>query len=476
MTNRIRADICIIGAGSGGLSLAAGAAQLGRKVVLIERHRMGGDCLNFGCVPSKALIAAAGHAHAARRAPEFGIRTGEPATDFPAVMRHVQDVIAAIEPNDSVERFEKLGVRVIRADARFTGPAEIEAGADRISASYFVIATGSQAFRPPIPGLETTPFLTNETVFGNTTLPGHLVIIGGGPIGMEMAQAHRRLGARVTLLEGRTVMPKDDPEAVALVRERLIAEGIDIRENATVTAVAGSAGEVSVTITQQGRQETIGGSHLLLAAGRTPNISGLNLEAAGVRYTPKGIDVDAGLQTSNRRIFAIGDVAGGPQFTHVAGYHAGLLVRRLLFKTSAKVDYAALPWCTYTDPELAQAGMTEQQARARGLPVRITRWPLHDNDRAQAMRETHGFAKVVVVRGRPVGATIVGPHAGELILPWVMAISQKTKLSAVASLIAPYPTLAEVSKRAAGAYFTPTLFSRTTRAVVKILSLFNPRP
>jgi len=476
MTYRIRADICIIGAGSGGLSLAAGAAQLGRKVVLIERHRMGGDCLNFGCVPSKALIAAAGHAHAARRAPEFGIRTGEPATDFPAVMRHVQDVIAAIEPNDSVERFEKLGVRVIRADARFTGPAEIEAGADRISASYFVIATGSQALRPPIPGLETTPFLTNETVFANTTLPGHLVIIGGGPIGMEMAQAHRRLGARVTLLEGRTVMPKDDPEAVALVRERLIAEGIDIRENATVTAVSGSAGEVSVTITQQGRQETIGGSHLLLAAGRTPNISGLNLEAAGVRYTPKGIDVDAGLQTSNRRIFAIGDVAGGPQFTHVAGYHAGLLVRRLLFKTSAKVDYAALPWCTYTDPELAQAGMTEQQARARGLPVRITRWPLHDNDRAQAMRETHGFAKVVVVRGRPVGATIVGPHAGELILPWVMTISQKTKLSAVASLIAPYPTLAEVSKRAAGAYFTPTLFSRTTRAVVKILSLFNPRP
>jgi pyruvate/2-oxoglutarate dehydrogenase complex dihydrolipoamide dehydrogenase (E3) component len=293
---------------------------------------------------------------------------------------------------------------------------------------------------------------------------------------MEMAQAHRRLGARVTLLEGRTVMPKDDAEAVAIIRKRLLAEGIDIRENATVSAVAGTQGDISVTVTSKGSEETIRGTHLLLAAGRTPNISGLNLEAAGVRYTPKGIEVDAGLQTSNRRVFAIGDVAGGPQFTHVAGYHAGLLVRRLLFKAPAKVDYASLPWCTYTDPELAQAGLTEQQAREKGLAVSITRWPLHDNDRAQATRETEGFAKIVVVRGRPVGATIVGPHAGELILPWVLAISQKTKLSAIASLIAPYPTLAEISKRAAGACFTPTLFSRTTRAVVKIMSLFNPRP
>ncbi|MFN9161285.1 MAG: dihydrolipoyl dehydrogenase family protein [Alphaproteobacteria bacterium] len=476
MTNRIRADICIIGAGSGGLSLAAGAAQLGRKVVLIERHRMGGDCLNYGCVPSKALIAAAAHAESARRGPAFGIHTGDPAVDFPAVMRHVKDVIAAIEPNDSVERFEKLGVHVIRAEARFTGPAEVEAGKDRISASYFVIATGSSAFRPPIPGLATTPCLTNETVFDNTVLPGHLVIIGGGPIGMEMAQAHRRLGARVTLLEGRTVMPKDDAEAVAIIRKRLVAEGIDIRENATVSAVAGTQGDISVTVSSKGSEETIRGTHLLLAAGRTPNISGLNLEAAGVRYTPKGIEVDTGLQTSNRRVFAIGDVAGGPQFTHVAGYHAGLLVRRLRFTAPAKVDYASLPWCTYTDPELAQAGLTEQQAREKGLAVSITRWPLHDNDRAQATRETEGFAKIVVVRGRPVGATIVGPHAGELILPWVLAISQKTKLSAIASLIAPYPTLAEISKRAAGAYFTPTLFSRTTRAVVKIMSLFNPRP
>jgi pyruvate/2-oxoglutarate dehydrogenase complex dihydrolipoamide dehydrogenase (E3) component len=476
MTSPIRADLCIIGAGSGGLSLAAGAAQLGRKVVLIERHLMGGDCLNFGCVPSKALIAAAAHADAARKGQAFGITTSEPGVDFPSVMRHVRQVIAAIEPNDSVERFEKLGVRVIKGEARFTGPAEIEAAGLRIRASYFVIATGSRAFKPAIPGLADTPFLTNETVFDNTTLPQHLLVIGGGPIGVEMAQAHRRLGASVTLLEGRTLMPKDDPDAVKVVREALIADGVDIRENTTVTAIARAGESIAVTISINGKSETLAGSHLLLAAGRRPNVEGLNLEAAGVRYTQQGIEVDTGLRTSNSRIFAIGDVAGGPQFTHVAGYHAGLLVRRLLFKTPAKVDYASLPWCTYTDPELAQAGMTEQQARAKGLPVRIARWPLHDNDRAQASRETRGFAKIVIVRGRPVGATIVGAHAGELILPWVMAISQKMKLSAIAGLIVPYPTLTEVSKRAAGAYFTPTLFSRTTRAVVKILSLFNPRP
>jgi len=476
MTTLIQADICIIGAGSGGLSLAAGAAQLGRKVVLIERHLMGGDCLNFGCVPSKALIAAAAHAEAARKGPAFGVSTGQISVDFPAVMRHVKQVIAAIEPNDSVERFEKLGVRVIKGEARFTGPTEVEAAGLRIRASYFVIATGSQALRPPIPGLADAPVLTNETIFDNKELPEHLLVIGGGPIGVEMAQAHRRLGARVTLLEGRTLMPKDDPEAVQVIREALIHNGVDIRENATVTAVARQTQGVAVTISTNGKSETLEGSHLLVAAGRKPNVEGLNLEAAGVRYTQKGIEIDPGLRTSNSRIFAIGDVAGGPQFTHVAGYHAGLLVRRLLFKTPAKVDYASLPWCTYTDPGLAQAGMTEHQARAKGLPIRIARWPLHDNDRAQASRKTQGFAKIVIVRGRPVGATIVGAHAGELILPWVMAISQKMKLSAIAGLIVPYPTLAEVSKRAAGTYFTPALFSRTTRAVVKILSLFNPRP
>jgi pyruvate/2-oxoglutarate dehydrogenase complex dihydrolipoamide dehydrogenase (E3) component len=473
MAEAIKADICIIGAGSGGLSVAAGAAQLGRKVVLIERHKMGGDCLNYGCVPSKSLLAAAKHAHAVRRAAEFGVDAGEPKTDFPRVMKHVHDVIAAIEPNDSVERFEKLGVKVIKASARFTGPDEVEADGQRIVAKRYVIATGSSPLKPPIPGLEQTPYFTNETIFENRALPGHLIVIGGGPIGLELAQAHRRLGARVTVLEAKNILPKDDPEAAAIVRQSLERDGVVIRENAAVTAVAKMDGGVAVTISRNGESEAVAGSHLLLAVGRAANVEGMGLEAAGVKFSRKGVEVDGGLRTSNAKVFAVGDVAGGLQFTHVAGYHAGLIIRRLLFKVPVKTNTAAIPWATYTDPELAHVGFTEALAKAQGMSVTVSRWPLHDNDRAQAERETHGLAKIVVEKGRVVGATIVAPHAGDLILPWVMAISQRTKMSAMAGLVAAYPTLGEISKRAAGAYFTPTLFSARTRLVVKILSWFG---
>lgn len=475
MAALIKADICIIGAGSGGLSVAAGAAQLGQKVVLIERHKMGGDCLNYGCVPSKSLIAAASHAQAVRRAPLFGVDAGEPKVDYARVMRHVQEVIAAIEPNDSVERFEKLGVRVIKGSARFVGAHEVDVDGQRISARYFVVATGSSALKPPIPGLDQTPYFTNETLFDNTVLPEHLIVIGGGPIGIELAQAHRRLGARVTVLEAQQILPKDDVEAVAIVREALTKDGVVIREGAAVTAVSKADGGVAVTITRNGQSEVVAGSHLLLAVGRAASVEGLNLEAAGVKYSKKGIEVDAGLRTSNSRIYAIGDVAGGLQFTHVAGYHAGIIIRRLLFKVPAKADMTAMPWCTYTDPELAHVGLTEAQARAKGLSVTVARWPLHDNDRAQAERETHGLAKIVVDGGRVVGATVVAPHAGDLIMPWVMAVGQKMKVSSVAGFVAAYPTIGEISKRAAGAYFTPTLFSARTRGLIKILSWFGPR-
>ena len=474
MNKKIKADLCIIGAGSGGLSVAAGAAQLGRKVVLIERHKMGGDCLNYGCVPSKAMIAAAEHAHHVRRAEHFGVNAQIKDVDFPAVIKHVRSVIAAIEPNDSVERFEKLGVHVIKADARFSSPNTIEAGENSITADNVVIATGSTALRPPIPGLSETPYFTNETIFENETLPQHLVVIGGGPIGLELAQAHRRLGAQVTVLEARAIMPKDDPEAVAVVRKSLEADGIAIFENAVVTRVERSGAGIKVTTTEAGQPKAYTGSHLLLAAGRKPNVEGLNLEAAGVRYSPKGIEINHELQTSNRKVYAIGDVSGGPQFTHVASYHAGLIIRRILFKMPVKADYSAIPWCTYTDPELAQVGLTDVQAKDRGMKFSIARWPLHDNDRAQAERETEGFAKIVVVNGRPVGATIVGRKAGELILPWVLCIGQKLKMSALAGTVAPYPTLSEVSKRAASSYFTPALFSPRTRRVVNLLSYLNP--
>lgn len=470
MAERLGADICVIGAGSGGLALAAGAAQLGRRVVLIERHKMGGDCLNFGCVPSKSLIAAAHHAHAVRRAQAFGIDTSEPKTNFARVMQHVHGVIAAIEPNDSVERFEKLGVKVIKAHAQFVGDREVEAGAYRVTARYFVLATGSSPLKPPIPGLDQTPYLTNETVFDNNVLPKHLIVIGGGPIGVEMAQAHRRLGARVTLIEARRIMPKDDPEAVAVVRGSLLRDGVVILEDSAVTWVGPDPNGVAVTVSREGKSEVIFGSHMLLAAGRAPNVEGLGLDVAGIKYSRRGIAVDSGLRTSNSRVFAIGDVTGGLQFTHVAGHHAGLLIRRLLFKLPIKLDSAAIPWCTYTDPELAHVGLNETQAREQGLRVSVARWPLHENDRAQAERNTEGFAKVVAANGRAVGATIVAPHGGDLILPWVLAISQRTKLSAMAGLVAPYPTMSEASKRAAGAYFTPQLFSARTRTLVRALS------
>jgi pyruvate/2-oxoglutarate dehydrogenase complex dihydrolipoamide dehydrogenase (E3) component len=359
---------------------------------------------------------------------------------------------------------------VIKAAAKFVSANEVEAGDDRIVARHFVIATGSSPAKPPIPGLAETPHFTNETVFDNTVLPEHLIIIGGGAIGLEMAQAHRRLGSRVTVLEAFRMMPKDDPEAVAIVRKALEDEGVVIREGAAVTAVSKMDGGVAVTISRNGQSEAIAGSHLLLAAGRAPNVDGLNLEAAGIKYSRKGIEVDGSLRTTNRRVSAIGDVAGGLQFTHVAGYHAGLIIRRVLFKVPVKTDSSAIPWCTYTDPELAHVGLTEAQAKEKGIAHSVTRWPLHENDRAQAERELHGLAKIVVSRGRPIGATIVAPHAGDLILPWVMAIGQKMKMSAVAGMVAAYPTFSEISKRAASAYFTPTLFSARTKTVVKLLS------
>jgi pyruvate/2-oxoglutarate dehydrogenase complex dihydrolipoamide dehydrogenase (E3) component len=474
--NPLDIDICVIGAGSAGLSVAAGAAQLGASTVLIENHRMGGDCLNTGCVPSKALLASAKAARRWRSDGALGVNYAPPAVDFAAVSRHVHEVIAAIAPNDSVERFEGLGVKVIHGTARFTGPGEIVVGDTRIRARRFVVATGSKPAVPPIPGLDQAPYFTNETIFENQELPRHLIVIGGGPIGIEMAQAHRGLGSEVTVLEAAGMLAKDDPELVDMLRERLTREGIAIREGAMIARIEHSQGEVAAVLaTADGGEERIAGSHLLVATGRRATVSGLDLEKAGIAYSPKGIAVDARLRTTNRKIFAIGDVAGGPQFTHVAGYHAGIVIRNALFRQPAKVDYRALPWVTYTDPELAQAGLTEAEARAaHGDDVVVLRWPYHENDRAQAERETFGLVKAVTTRsGKILGATILGAHAGELIQLWVLAIGQGLNIKAIAAMIAPYPTLGEVSKRAAGSFFTPKLFSPRTRKLVRFLSRFG---
>ena len=471
----LRADLCVIGAGSGGLSVAAGAVQMGASVVLIEKHRMGGDCLNTGCVPSKALLAAAHAAHAARSGGPFGIGAHEAAVDFRRVHAHVHGVIAAIAPHDSVERFERLGVTVIQAAARFAGAAEVEAGGQRIRARRFVVATGSSPAVPPVPGLAGLPFLTNETVFALAERPDHLLVLGGGPIGVEMAQAFRRLGAGVTLVERGAILPKDEPEAVGIVRARLLREGVALREGVEVAAARRAAEGIELELRGEGGAATLRGSHLLVAAGRRPNLAGLGLEAAGIAATARGITVDARLRTSNRRAFAVGDVAGGPQFTHVAGYHAGIVIRNALFGLPAKVDYAALPWVTYVDPELAHVGLTEATAREAGHQVTILLQPLSGNDRAQAERETEGLVKVVLGRrGRILGATIVAPRAGEMIGIWGLAIQRRLSIGAIASSLAPYPTLSEASKRAAGAFYTPTLYGPRTRRLVGLIQRLLP--
>jgi len=470
MVETIETDICVIGGGSGGLSVAAGASQMGARTVLIEKGKMGGDCLNYGCVPSKALIAAGHAAHMFRSSARFGIGAQEPAVDFRGVHDHVHGVIAAIAPNDSVARFEGLGVNVIQAAARFTGPDTVEANGTTIKAKYFIVATGSSAGVPPIPGLDTVPYLTNETVFDLTERPDHLIVIGGGPIGSELAQAHRRLGAHVTVLEMFSVLGKDDPEVTEVVKRRMRAEGIELCEGIKIEKISPDGHDIAVDIEQDGSTRSVVGSHLLVAAGRSANVDGLNLEAAGVTYSKKGIEVDARLRSTNKHIFAIGDVAGSYQFTHIAGYHAGIVIRNALFKLPAKVDYHAVPWVTYTDPEIAHVGMTEEQAKKEHGDIRVLRFALDENDRAQAERETDGLIKVVTdKRGRVLGASIAGARAGELLLPWVLAVDQKMKIGKMAGAIAPYPTLSEISKRAAGSYFVPTLFSERTRKIVRFL-------
>lgn len=468
---RIKTDILVIGAGSGGLSVAAGAAQMGADVTLLEGHLMGGDCLNFGCVPSKALLAAGHKAHETAQS-AFGIAGHPPEPDFAGAKAHVRATIDHIAPVDSQERFEGFGVRVIRAFGRFVGEREVEAGGQIIRARRIVIATGSRPFVPPIPGLEDVPYFTNETIFEERNRPDHLIVIGGGPIGMEMAQAHRRLGSRVTVVEGARALGKDDPEAAAFVLARLRGEGIEIVEGAQVSAVSGKAGAIAVE-TEDGQR--IEGSHLLIAVGRQANVDKLDLEKAGVDYTRKGITVDAGLRSTNSRVYAVGDVAGGLQFTHVAGYHAGVVIRPMLFGLPSKAKTDHIPWATYTDPELAQVGLTEAQARdAHGDKLFVARADYEHNDRAIATGQNAGFVKVMVVGGKPVGATIVGPQAGELIGLWALAISAGLKMSAIAGMVAPYPTLGEVNKRAASAYFSPKLFDspmvkRVVRTVQKLL-------
>ncbi|MCB1482453.1 MAG: FAD-dependent oxidoreductase [Rhodobiaceae bacterium] len=470
MSETINTDICVIGGGSGGLSVAAAAAAFGVPVVLVEKGKMGGDCLNYGCVPSKALIAAGKRAHAMRTASTFGCTNARPRVDYKAVHDHVHGVIAAIAPNDSAERFTGLGVRVIKAAARFINRNTVEAGNVTIRARRFVIATGSSPMVPPIPGLDKVRYLTNESFFDLKERPEHLLVIGGGPIGMELAQASRRLGSQVTVLEAFQPLGKDDPELAQVVLDKLAEEEISVRGGARVSGVRRIKAGIELTIETEAGEEKIVGSHLLVAAGRKANVEGLGLDEAGITHDRRGIKVGKGLKTTNRRVYAIGDVVGGLQFTHVANYHAGLVIRNALFRLPVKVETAHIPWATYTDPELAHVGMTEAMAREKKKRIHVLRWPYAENDRAQAERETSGFIKVVTdAKGRILGATIVGAHAGELIQMWGFAILNAMKIGAMTSFVSPYPTLTEIGKRAAINYYKPSLTNPWLQRMIRFV-------
>ena len=469
---RIKTDVLVIGAGSGGLSVAAGASQMGADVVLLEGHKMGGDCLNYGCVPSKALIMSGKAAHAQRHSAQYGVPNARGEVDYAAAKDFVSDVIAQIAPVDSQERFEGFGVKVIRAYGRFISNNEVQAGDTVIKARRIVIATGSSPLIPPIQGLDKTPYETNETLFDLRDKPEHLLIIGGGPVGMEMAQAHVRMGCKVTVIEGDKALSKDDPE-LAGIAQSYKDEGVEIAEGALAEQISGTAGAIEVRV-KDGR--VFKGSHLLVAVGRSANIANLDLEKAGVETERNGIKVDASLRTRNRKVYAIGDVAGGLQFTHVAGYHAGVVIRALMFAIPSKAKTSHIPWATYTDPELSQVGLTEAQARkTHGDKVEVVRFQYNHNDRAIAERKTKGLIKVMVVNGRPVGAGIVGYQAGELINLWALALANNMKMSQIAGMVAPYPTIGEINKRAAGAYFSPRLFeSDLVKSVVRAVQRFIP--
>ncbi len=439
-------DLVIIGGGSGGLVVASAAAQLKAKVALVEKNKLGGDCLWYGCVPSKSLIHAARVAYEVKNSSRFGIYTNTPEINFAEANGHVQKVISAIEPHDSPERFEGLGVEVIFGSGKFIDKKTFEVNERKLKARAFVVSTGSRPAIPPVAGLKEAGFLTNEQVFSLQKRPDSLAVIGAGPIGCELGQSFHRLGAQVTIFSSRDrIMPKEDPEAAEVVEKQLISEGINIVKNARVQRVKVSDGKKYILA---GDKEIVV-DEILVSAGRTPNVESLNLEAAGVKYDKKGIKVNEKLQTTNPKIYGCGDVIGGYQFTHVAAHEAVVVIQNSLFFPSKKVDYRVIPWATFTDPELARVGLTEEQARNRyGDDVYVLKQPFAGVDRAQAEAATAGFNKIITRgNGEILGAHMVGPSAGELIHEIVLAMNYKLNVSALTGIHI-YPTLSEVNSKA----------------------------
>lgn len=441
-------DIVIIGGGSGGLVVASAAAQLNAKVALVEKDRLGGDCLWFGCVPSKSLLHASRVAHEVKNSSRFGIYTTPPDIQFAEATGHVQKVISTIQPNDSPERFESLGVEVIFGEGQFRDEKTFSVNGRDLKARAFVVSTGSRPKVPPIEGIEEAGFLTNEQVFSLKERPESLAVIGAGPIGCELGQAFHRLGSQVTMVSSREhILPKEDPEAALVVEKQLEADGVNLLRGVRAKKVEVIDGKKHLWV---GDKKVIV-DEILVSSGRIPNVDSLNLEAAGVKYNEQGLEVNEKLQTSNKHIYGCGDVIGGYQFTHVAGYEAGVVVQNALFFPSAKADYRVVPWATFTEPELARVGLSEEQAKERyGDDVEVLKQEFADVDRAQAEGATEGFAKIITTRqGEILGAHIVGPSAGEIIHEVIMAMKNKLPVSALTGMIHIYPTLSEVNSKAA---------------------------
>ena len=449
--NSLEFDLCIIGGGSGGLVAAAGGAALGAKVILIEKHALGGDCLHYGCVPSKALLHAAKVAHTLRTAQRFGIPACTPPIKIGDVMQRVATVIKTIEPHDSPERFRGMGVEVVFGAGQFTDTQTFSVNGRAVTARNFVIATGSHPAIPKIEGLATVPYLTNETVFSLQEPVPSLIVLGAGPIGLEMAQAFSRLGTQVHVVQrGKRILPKEDSDIAAVALQQLRNEGVQFYLEHTPVRVEGTAGDIRLRLKSGGQEKIVSASHLLIATGRSANTDKLGLEAAGVQLEKGYIVVDRHLRTTNKHIYACGDVTGAYQFTHMAEHQAGVVLRNTLFHWPAKVEQRVIPWCTFTDPEVARVGLSEDEANERKIEHRVYRFPFQDMDRAQTDGETEGFAKIITdPKGRLLGAALAGPHAGELIHEYVLALAKKMKAVDLSDVIHIYPTLAQINRRVA---------------------------
>jgi pyruvate/2-oxoglutarate dehydrogenase complex dihydrolipoamide dehydrogenase (E3) component len=466
-------DVVVIGGGPGGLVIASVAGQLGLRVTLVEKSgHLGGDCLHSGCVPSKTLINTARLAHRMRHAAQYGLPACDPQIDINGVLDRVERVIARIQQHDDPERFRRYGCDVRFGAARFLNPNEITVNEEIIRSKRFVIATGSQPLVPPIPGIAEAGYDTNETIFKRRELPPRLAVIGGGPVGVELAQAFARLGSRVTIVEAADrLLPVADREVSAALRKVLEDEGISLYLSSQVTSARRDGDSRQLFL---GSGATVECERILVAAGRRPAVFGLGLDEAGVEHNARAVVVDARLRTSQRHIFAVGDVCGPYQFTHMAEYQAGVVLASLLFRVPGKVDYRVIPRVIYTDPEIAEVGISEQEAQAQGLRHEVARFPINEIDRAITDGVDAGFLKIQIVRGRIAGASLIGAHAGELIHELALAMQVKAKAGDISRLIHAYPTLSQVHRRAINAHYAPRLYSGKARLLARLINRLLP--